>query len=94
MGGQFTETLSQSSPEHSVRDRGVAGSNPVAPTKIDQENRPSIDGHRRLKAIFVGDSRRALRESRKSFENMLDSESFMSGSRRPFSVDLGGKVLP
>src|SRR5438128_3522608 len=75
--------------EHSVRDRGVGGSNPLAPTKIDQANRPSIDGHRRLKAFFVGDFRCALRESRKSFENMLDSESFMSGSRRPFSVDFG-----
>ena len=40
----------------SVRDRGVEGSNPFAPTTSDQENRPSIDGHRRLKAFFVGDS--------------------------------------
>ena len=40
----------------SVRDRGVGGSNPLAPTIFDQSNRPSIDGHRRLKAFFVGDS--------------------------------------
>ena len=32
MGGQFTETLGKSSREHSVRDRGVGGSNPLAPT--------------------------------------------------------------
>src|SRR5688500_6573397 len=49
--------------EHSVRDRGVGGSNPLAPTNSDQRNWPSIDRHGRLKAIFVCDSKGRLLES-------------------------------
>jgi hypothetical protein len=60
---ETAQKLSDVSPVHSVRDRGVGGSNPLAPTNSDQQNRPSVDGHRRLKAIFVGDSKIQVSES-------------------------------
>ncbi len=62
--------------------------------RFHQQNRRSIDGHRRLKAFFVGDSEITLRKSRKSLGNAPDCASAMTGRGRPFSVDFGGKVLP
>src|SRR3954471_22026188 len=45
--------------EHSVRDRGVGGSNPLAPTnfhsvsKLDPQNRPAIDRDGQSEAVRV-----------------------------------------
>jgi hypothetical protein len=44
-GGQFAETLMKSSWEHSVRDRGVGGSNPLAPTNFTpKRNSKTVSG--------------------------------------------------
>src|SRR5579864_7475967 len=72
----------------------MEGSNPLAPTKINQQNRPSIDGHRRLKAIFVGDSKIQFRKPRESLRNPPDFASSIAGGRRTLSGDFGGRSLP
>ena len=41
----------------------VGGSNPLAPTTFDQQNRPSIDRYGRLRVFFIGRSARLIRES-------------------------------
>jgi hypothetical protein len=64
-----------------------ADSNPLAPTTSDQANRPSIDGHRRLKAFFVGDSEITPRESLKSLGIAPDLGSVMAGGRRSSTPD-------
>src|SRR5207302_8292908 len=77
--------------EHSVRDRGVGGSNPLAPTKINQENWPSIDRHGRSKAIFLVILGVAISKFSESFGNVPDLASVIAGCRRVTSVDFGGK---
>jgi hypothetical protein len=46
------ENLRNLAPVHSVRDRGVGGSNPLAPTRIFKKEWPSIDRHGRLRVFF------------------------------------------